>query len=222
MFTSPWHAQPYCSDSTVLFLFGKPISASEIDAGHFVIWPCWLLFCLGVTLLYGIILVISRSVSVAKHSPSLNRFSTSASDGHPAPSSRNTPYGTLTPSGPTPWVRSYARSPSPLPSTLPRSPPNAPQCPNGLSPYYNVSSPLRQRLFRLLAVITDADRPRQYIWLGNVIAFLLFLFFIISSEMQIASNCVLTGENTWSFGQVCGASKERSFNWQADAGTSTD
>jgi len=75
MFTSPTYAQPECNASTVLFFFGAPLQASQIDPhlrtsgsptdpSYFVIWPLWLLFSMSLTMAYFIILSVSSSSSL--------------------------------------------------------------------------------------------------------------------------------------------------------------
>ncbi|KAF8969148.1 hypothetical protein BDZ97DRAFT_1915511 [Flammula alnicola] len=47
------------------------------------------------------------------------------------------------------------------------------------------------------------DKGRIMVLIGNIMAFLISVLFLVSSEVQVAKNCVLGGENTsWSFGQV--------------------
>jgi hypothetical protein len=61
LFTSPSYFQPPCSGPTKLVLFGFTLTAHEINNGKFVVWPIWLLFSIGSTLCWGIILVFSSS-----------------------------------------------------------------------------------------------------------------------------------------------------------------
>ena len=45
------------------------------------------------------------------------------------------------------------------------------------------------------------DRGRLMVMLGNALALGIAVFFIVSSEIQMKTNCVLGGENSeWSFG----------------------
>lgn len=47
------------------------------------------------------------------------------------------------------------------------------------------------------------DMGRIIVLAGNIMAFLVSVLFLVSSEIQVSKNCVLGGENTsWGFGYV--------------------
>ncbi|KAF9477188.1 hypothetical protein BDN70DRAFT_128426 [Pholiota conissans] len=68
----------------------------------------------------------------------------------------------------------------------------------------------RESTESLAAQDKDSKRPffsidagRMLVLFGNIMAFFLASFFLVSSEVQVSQNCVLGGENTaWSFGQI--------------------
>jgi hypothetical protein len=64
LFTDPEYAQMACSPSTRILMFGRPFSVKEINDGYFMVWAMWLLFHVGVTLLWGYFLVFNSSPSV--------------------------------------------------------------------------------------------------------------------------------------------------------------
>ncbi|KAI0073010.1 hypothetical protein K474DRAFT_1711093 [Panus rudis PR-1116 ss-1] len=60
MFVSPTYSQPECSGDTVLVIFLHPFRVRDINQGwSFVVWPFWLLFSLGITLVLTIVLALS-------------------------------------------------------------------------------------------------------------------------------------------------------------------
>ncbi|KAF8150867.1 hypothetical protein B0H34DRAFT_801785 [Crassisporium funariophilum] len=134
LFTDPEYAQKVCSPDTVVVLFAQRFTARAINHHLYILWPIWLLFNLGITLFWGILLVKSSSPSV-----------------HPV----------------------LSRQPSIIDS----------------------SSAWRGRF--------PMDRGRILLLLGNIVAFLIALLFLVSSEVQVGHNCIRGGENIdWSFGQV--------------------
>ncbi|TFK33225.1 hypothetical protein BDQ12DRAFT_445479 [Crucibulum laeve] len=75
LFTDPNYAQTVCSAPTNVLIFGKPFTAGEINEHYYIIWPLWLLFHLGITLVWGILLVHSSSPDVhpvLSRSPSIS------------------------------------------------------------------------------------------------------------------------------------------------------
>lgn len=78
MFTSTDYAQIACSPSTRVILFGKIWTVQDInDERYFVVWPLWLLFCMGLTLVWGALLTVSSSRDVH---PVLSRHSSRVID----------------------------------------------------------------------------------------------------------------------------------------------
>ena len=77
LFVSPSYNQPTCSTQTVLVMFLVPIKVSDLykHEGLIAIWPLWLLFCLGVSTAYGVILVL-RATEYAADEASFSRTST--------------------------------------------------------------------------------------------------------------------------------------------------
>ncbi|KZS92269.1 hypothetical protein SISNIDRAFT_496258 [Sistotremastrum niveocremeum HHB9708] len=63
LFTNPKYAQTPCSGSTVVYLFGFPFRACDINNGNYAIYPLWLLFCMSLVLFWGILLVFASSPS---------------------------------------------------------------------------------------------------------------------------------------------------------------
>ncbi|KIP02978.1 hypothetical protein PHLGIDRAFT_130428 [Phlebiopsis gigantea 11061_1 CR5-6] len=66
LFVSPYYGQPECSGDTVVVMFLAPFRTRDINSFdgnglHFLVWPMWLLFCVGVTLALAIILAVSSS-----------------------------------------------------------------------------------------------------------------------------------------------------------------
>lgn len=61
MFTSPYYAQTACNPITIVVLFGVSLKASDINRDHFGLWASWLLFSIGVTLIFGVLLVLSST-----------------------------------------------------------------------------------------------------------------------------------------------------------------
>lgn len=61
LFTSPYYAQQACSPSTTVVLFGISMTAYNVNHGHFGLWASWLLFSIGVTLVFGVLFVISST-----------------------------------------------------------------------------------------------------------------------------------------------------------------
>ncbi|KZP05942.1 hypothetical protein FIBSPDRAFT_1053818 [Athelia psychrophila] len=61
LFTSPYYAQEACSPETRVVLFFVSMKAMTINEGQFALWGCWLLFSISVTLLFGILLVLSST-----------------------------------------------------------------------------------------------------------------------------------------------------------------
>ncbi|KJA13145.1 hypothetical protein HYPSUDRAFT_73135 [Hypholoma sublateritium FD-334 SS-4] len=64
LFTDPEYAQKACNPYTIVMLFGKPFTTHSVNHGYFAVWPCWLLFNLSITLIWGILLVSSSSPAV--------------------------------------------------------------------------------------------------------------------------------------------------------------
>ena len=96
LFVSPSYSQSECSGDTLVLLFLAPFRTRHInsfdssDSGaRFLIWPAWLLFCVGTTLVLTIILAVSSS------DRSVEVFS------RPSAFSGGTGLATATP---TPWV----------------------------------------------------------------------------------------------------------------------
>lgn len=50
-----------CIPETHIVLFFVSMQAKDINQGHFALWGCWLLFSISVTLLFGILLVLSST-----------------------------------------------------------------------------------------------------------------------------------------------------------------
>jgi hypothetical protein len=61
LFTSPYYAQQACNPFTTVVLFGVSLTASEVNHGYFGLWASWLLFSIVVTLVFGVLLVISST-----------------------------------------------------------------------------------------------------------------------------------------------------------------
>ncbi|GBE85478.1 hypothetical protein SCP_0706650 [Sparassis crispa] len=59
LFVSPAYNQTCINANTILVFFLKPITAKEINDTTFVIWPLWLIFSLGITMILTIVLAIS-------------------------------------------------------------------------------------------------------------------------------------------------------------------
>lgn len=60
LFISPVYDQPECSGQTTLILFFAPFCTQEINkAGKIAVWPVWILFSLGITLVLTIVLSLS-------------------------------------------------------------------------------------------------------------------------------------------------------------------
>lgn len=171
MFVSPSYSGSSCSGDTVILFFLAPFHGRQIDINNgwvFVVWPVWLLFCLGITLALAIVLALS-SPSRA-HDYSVSRRSTIA-----PPSVRST------------------------------------------------TTPVFEGLIRLTWDVfpTWDDKPKQLIFWGNILAFALWLLFLIcesqsalgtlslfnavclASEWQRSRNCIFDGEQDFGgFGQV--------------------
>lgn len=65
LFTDTQYAQTICSPNTKVLLFGYLFTARQINTeGLFIIWPMWLLFCMGTTLIWGTLLVLNSSETV--------------------------------------------------------------------------------------------------------------------------------------------------------------
>lgn len=64
LFTSPYYAQTACSPQTNVVLFGATMLASKINTDYFGLWAGWLLFSILVTLVFGVLLVISSTSGV--------------------------------------------------------------------------------------------------------------------------------------------------------------
>ncbi|KDQ15135.1 hypothetical protein BOTBODRAFT_303248 [Botryobasidium botryosum FD-172 SS1] len=137
LFTHPWYSQTDCSGSTILVFFGASYTAHDINHGHYAIWPCWLIFSLSVTFVWGVILVIS-SASAAHDRPAI------AVDNEAAEHDKK---------------------------------------------YWTLS------LFGWHEISFERDAERVKIWIGHFMAFLIGLMYLTVSEMQIAKNNILPGEN---------------------------
>lgn len=66
LFVSPYYGQPECSGGTVVVMFLTPFRARDINSFdgnglRFLVWPTWLLFCVGVTLSLTVILAVSSA-----------------------------------------------------------------------------------------------------------------------------------------------------------------
>ncbi|KAF7980740.1 hypothetical protein HWV62_36761 [Athelia sp. TMB] len=61
LFTSPYYAQTACSPETNIVLFLVTMRAGRINHGNFGLWGSWLLFSISVTLLFGVLLVLSST-----------------------------------------------------------------------------------------------------------------------------------------------------------------
>ena len=61
LFTDPEYAQKACIPDTIVMLFGKPFMTSAVNHDYFFVWPCWLLFNLFLTFIWGIFLVSNSS-----------------------------------------------------------------------------------------------------------------------------------------------------------------
>lgn len=64
LFVSPFYSQPECSGDTVIVMFlasftTRTVNSFDGNGMRFLIWPMWLLFCLGVTLTLTILLALS-------------------------------------------------------------------------------------------------------------------------------------------------------------------
>ena len=93
LFASPSYSQPLCSGDTVLVIFLFPFSTRRINSfdreGYrFLLWPLWLLFCLGVTLALTIILALSGS---SRSEPEVSTRSSGGPSGGDRTSSAPTP-----------------------------------------------------------------------------------------------------------------------------------
>jgi hypothetical protein len=64
LFTSPYYAQQACNSYTTVVLFGVPMTAYEVNHHYFGLWAGWLLFSIIVTLIFGVLLVISSTSGV--------------------------------------------------------------------------------------------------------------------------------------------------------------
>lgn len=96
LFVSPQYSQSNCSGETIIIMFLAPFKTRNINSfdskesgARFLIWPAWLLFCVGTTLVLTIILAVSSS------DRSIEVFS------RPSAFSASTGMATATP---TPWV----------------------------------------------------------------------------------------------------------------------
>lgn len=87
LFVSPIYSQPTCSGQTVLMMFLIPIKVADVRGGlnhpsapyrwSIAIWPLWLVFCLTVSSVYGIILVLRATEFAAEERAlTLSRTST--------------------------------------------------------------------------------------------------------------------------------------------------
>ncbi|OCH92806.1 hypothetical protein OBBRIDRAFT_726092 [Obba rivulosa] len=72
------YSQPECNGDTVVLLFWAHFTAKEINNNFFWVWPLWLLFSLGITLLLTIVLAVT-SPDLAQDIPSRSSISTQAS-----------------------------------------------------------------------------------------------------------------------------------------------
>ncbi|KZS92219.1 hypothetical protein SISNIDRAFT_125280 [Sistotremastrum niveocremeum HHB9708] len=61
LFTDTTYAQAPCSDLTLLYFFGIPLHASDINHGSYYIFPLWLLFNMCISLFWGILLVVTSN-----------------------------------------------------------------------------------------------------------------------------------------------------------------
>ncbi|KIM83250.1 hypothetical protein PILCRDRAFT_819493 [Piloderma croceum F 1598] len=61
LFTSPYYAQQACNAYTTVVLFGVPMTAYKVNHHYFGLWASWLLFSIVVTLIFGVLLVISST-----------------------------------------------------------------------------------------------------------------------------------------------------------------
>ena len=61
LFTSPYYAQQACNPYTTVVLFGIPMTAYKVNHHYFGLWASWLLFSIMVTLIFGVLLVISST-----------------------------------------------------------------------------------------------------------------------------------------------------------------
>jgi hypothetical protein len=61
LFTSPYYAQQACNPSTTVVLFGVSLTAYDVNHGYFGLWAAWLLFSIGATLIFGVLLVLSST-----------------------------------------------------------------------------------------------------------------------------------------------------------------
>ena len=66
LFVSPYYGQPECSGDTIIIMFLTPFRTRDINSFdgnglRFLVWPMWLLFCVGVTLFLTVILAVSSS-----------------------------------------------------------------------------------------------------------------------------------------------------------------
>ena len=62
-----------CSGSTLVWMFGYPFLAHDINTkpGWIYIWAAWIFFCIGVTFLWGILLVFHSSLSALGRDPGI-------------------------------------------------------------------------------------------------------------------------------------------------------
>lgn len=89
LFVSPAYSQKECNGNTTLILFLTPFSTSSINSFdnngiRFVVWPLWLLFCLGITLALTIILAVSSPERANPDSSTGTGISTRGSHNTPA------------------------------------------------------------------------------------------------------------------------------------------
>ncbi|KAH7097636.1 hypothetical protein BKA62DRAFT_774105 [Auriculariales sp. MPI-PUGE-AT-0066] len=75
LFTSPYFAERSCSSSTVVVLFGIPLTAEAINRKYFFVWLLWLLFNMAATFIGGVVLVLSGSDSDRPQRQPTSRFS---------------------------------------------------------------------------------------------------------------------------------------------------
>lgn len=89
LFTDPEYAQTACSPSTRIMMFGIPFTVKHInDSRLFVLWPLWLLFNVGVTAAWGVLLVINSSPSIHPVLPRQTTFDSRWRDRFPTDKGR--------------------------------------------------------------------------------------------------------------------------------------
>ncbi|KAF8315136.1 hypothetical protein DL93DRAFT_922417 [Clavulina sp. PMI_390] len=220
MFVSPRYSQPWCNGQTTLFIFLHRVKVSKIrgwtnltnstglpsQQTHYtasiIIWPAWLAFCLFWPTAYVVLLVL-RASEISDDDYwrlSLSRRATLTDVDMPAPvQSSGDPAASL---------RMTRRTPSAAAKILHRIIPQS---------FRRVVGSTLRRLRRALQFIwrfmappflLKSDKKRRIctmdsgIWLANLIAMLVVIIFVVSSELQLYYNCLIRTGSPWGFGQI--------------------